>query len=188
VPIDLKPLQRPHPPLWYAVPVVEGAAWPAQNAINIVCGGPVARAREISDRYRAEWAAAGHASERLPLVGINRFVLAADSEREAMALGRRAWPLFFASFMKLWKKHGTQPRYARIPEDFDTLVANGGAIIGSPGTLRPQIESLLREAGANYFISQFSFGDLGHEEVLHSASIFAREMLPAARERVAQAV
>jgi len=148
----------------------------------------VARAREISDRYRAEWAAAGHASERLPLVGINRFVLAADSEREAMALGRRAWPLFFASFMKLWKKHGTQPRYARIPEDFDTLVANGGAIIGSPGTLRPQIESLLREAGANYFISQFSFGDLGHEEVLHSASIFAREMLPAARERVAQAV
>jgi hypothetical protein len=43
-------------------------------------------------------------------------------------------------------------------------------------------------AGANYFISQFSFGDLGHEEVLHSAGLFVREMLPAARERVAQAV
>ena len=31
VPVDLKPAQLPHPPLWYAVPVPEGAAWPAQN-------------------------------------------------------------------------------------------------------------------------------------------------------------
>jgi len=46
---------------------------------------------------------------------------------------------------------------------------------------------MLAEAGANYFISQFSFGDLAQEEVLHAASIFARELLPA-RERVAQAV
>ena len=35
------------------------------------------------------------------------------------------------------------------------------------------------EAGANYFISQFSFGDLTQEEVLHSAGIFARAVLPA---------
>ena len=44
------------------------------------------------------------------------------------------------------------------------------------------------EAGANYFISQFSFGDLSQEEVLHSAGIFAREVLPLARERMAQAI
>ena len=119
MPIDLKPAQLPHPPLWYAVPVPEGAAWPAQNRINIVCGGPLPRIREITDRYRAEWAAAGHAPEQLPLLGINRFVVAADTDREAMELGRRAWPVFFKSFMKLWNKHGTQPRYARIPEDFE---------------------------------------------------------------------
>ena len=108
---------------WYAVPVPEGAAWPAQNAINIVCGGPLPRVREITDRFRAEWAAAGNPPEQLPLMGINRFVIAADSDREAMALGRRAWPSFHTSFMKLWKLHGTQPRFARLPEDFDTLVA-----------------------------------------------------------------
>jgi len=97
VPIDLKPAQLPHPPLWYAVPVPEGAAWPAQNRINIVCGGPIPRIREISDRYRAEWAAAGHAMEQMqmPLLGINRFIVCADTDREAMALGRRAWPSFY---------------------------------------------------------------------------------------------
>jgi alkanesulfonate monooxygenase SsuD/methylene tetrahydromethanopterin reductase-like flavin-dependent oxidoreductase (luciferase family) len=178
VPIDLKPVQRPHPPLWYAVPVPEGAAWPAQNNINIVCGGPLPRVREITDRYRAEREAAGHSPETLPLLGINRFVVAAETDREAMALGRRAWPPFFQSFMKLWKLHGTQPRYARIPEDFDTMVRNGGAIAGSPATVRDQVRSMVDAAGATYFIGQFSFGDLRQEEVLQSAGIFARELLP----------
>ena len=69
VPIEMKPAQLPHPPLWYAVPVPEGAAWPAQKAINIVCGGPLPRVREITDRYRAEWAAAGNSPDQLPLLG-----------------------------------------------------------------------------------------------------------------------
>jgi alkanesulfonate monooxygenase SsuD/methylene tetrahydromethanopterin reductase-like flavin-dependent oxidoreductase (luciferase family) len=182
VPIEIKPAQLPYPPLWYAVPVPEGAAWPAQNRINLVCGGPLQRVREITDRYRAEWAAAGNALDGLPLLGINRFVVAADTDREAMALGRRAWPRFHASFMKLWNKHGTQPRYARIPEDFDTVVNNGGAIAGSPASIGEQVRKMAAEAGANYFISQFSFGDLSQQEVLHSVGLFAREMLPAARE------
>jgi len=188
VPIEMKPLQRPHPPLWYAVPVPDGAAWPAQNQINIVCGGPLVRVREITDRYRAAWAAEGRSPTELPLLGINRFVVAADSDREAMALGRRAWPVFYRSFMKLWKLHGTQPRYARIPEDFDSVVENGGAIAGSPGTIRDRVRHMTEEAGTNYFISQFSFGDLAHDEVMHSVGIFAREMLPAQRGRVAQVV
>jgi len=90
--------------------------------------------------------------------------------------------------MKLWNLHGTQPRYARIPDDFETVVKNGGGIVGSPGTIGEQISRMADEAGANYFISQFSFGDLRQEEVLHSAGIFAREVLPLARGKVAQAV
>ena len=34
------------------------------------------------------------------------------------------------------------------------------------------------DAGVNYFISQFSFGDLTAAEVQHSVGLFAREMLP----------
>jgi alkanesulfonate monooxygenase SsuD/methylene tetrahydromethanopterin reductase-like flavin-dependent oxidoreductase (luciferase family) len=188
VPIEIKPAQLPHPPFWYAVPVPEGAAWPAQNNINIVCAGPVAKVREITDRYRAEWAAIGNSPDDIPLLGINRFVIAADTDREAMELGRRAWPAFYASFMKLWKKHDTQPRYARIPEDFDTLVKNGGALAGSLGTIRDYVTNMAGDAGASYFISQFSFGDLSHAEVTHSAGIFAREVLPASGERVVRAV
>jgi alkanesulfonate monooxygenase SsuD/methylene tetrahydromethanopterin reductase-like flavin-dependent oxidoreductase (luciferase family) len=90
VPVEIEPLQRPHPPFWYAVPVPEGAAWPAQNRIIIVCGGTLAKVRDIADRYRAEWANAGHSPEDIPLIGISRFVMAAGTHREAMDLGRRA--------------------------------------------------------------------------------------------------
>jgi alkanesulfonate monooxygenase SsuD/methylene tetrahydromethanopterin reductase-like flavin-dependent oxidoreductase (luciferase family) len=188
VPIEMKPAQLPHPPFFYAVPVPEGAVWPAQNGINIVCGGPVAKVREISDRYRAEWAAAGNAAETIPLIGINRFVVVADTDKEAMEIGRRAWPVFYRNFMTLWKKHGTAPRYARIPDDFESAVNNGGAIVGSPGTIRDAVRGMADEAGTSCFNAQFSFGDLTHDEVMRSASIFAREVIPASHERIARAI
>jgi alkanesulfonate monooxygenase SsuD/methylene tetrahydromethanopterin reductase-like flavin-dependent oxidoreductase (luciferase family) len=188
VPVEMKPAQLPHPPFFYAVPVPEGTVWPAQNGINIVCGGPVPKVREISDRYRAEWAAAGNAPESIPLIGINRFVVVADTDKAAMEIGRRAWPAFYRNFMTLWKKHGTAPRYARLPEDFESVVNNGGAVVGSPGTIRDAVRGMSDEAGVSCFNAQFSFGDLTHDEVMHSAGIFAREVIPASRERIARAV
>jgi len=45
---------------------------------------------------------------------------------------------------------------------------------------------MAEEAGASYFIVQFSFGDLTHEEVKRSATIFAREVIPSAQDRLAR--
>jgi alkanesulfonate monooxygenase SsuD/methylene tetrahydromethanopterin reductase-like flavin-dependent oxidoreductase (luciferase family) len=186
VPMPIKPAQRPHPPFFYAVPMPDGAVWPAQNGINIVGGGPVERVREISDRFRAEWTATGNAPEAIPLIGINRFVVTADTDKEAMELGRRAWPRFYENFMVLWKRHGTQPRYARIPDNFDAVVANRAAIVGSRATIRDAVYRMAEDAGVSYFIAQFSFGDLSHEEVMRSAGIFASEVIPV-QDRLARA-
>jgi hypothetical protein len=65
------------------------------------------------------------------------------------------------------------------------MVSNGGAVAGSPGTISDHVRSMADAAGASYFIAQFSFGDLSPHEVLHSAGIFARELLAASRERAA---
>jgi hypothetical protein len=75
-----------------------------------------------------------------------------------------------------------------MPEDFDTMVSNGGAVAGSPGTISDHVRRMADAAGASYFIAQFSFGNLSHHEVLHSAGIFARELLAASRERAAHAL
>jgi alkanesulfonate monooxygenase SsuD/methylene tetrahydromethanopterin reductase-like flavin-dependent oxidoreductase (luciferase family) len=182
VPFPIKPRQLPHPPFFYAVPTPEGAVWPAQSAINIVAGGSVANVRAISDRFRLEWASAGRDPANVPLIGINRFVVAAETDQKALELGRRAWPDFYNRFMTLWKRHGTAPRYARLPEDFDTVVANQAAIVGSPATIRAAVDAMIDEAGVSYFIAQFSFGDLAHEEVLQSVQIFAEQVVSARKQ------
>ena len=72
---EMKPLQRPHPPMWYAVGSPDSVVWPARNGVNVVCGGPVSRVRAISDRYRREADAAGLRNATAPLIGINRYVI-----------------------------------------------------------------------------------------------------------------
>ena len=49
-----------------------------------------------------------------------------------------------------------------------------------------RIHRMAEEAGVSYFIAQFSFGDLSHEEVMRSAGIFASEVIPA-QARLARA-
>jgi alkanesulfonate monooxygenase SsuD/methylene tetrahydromethanopterin reductase-like flavin-dependent oxidoreductase (luciferase family) len=54
VPIVMKPVQRPHPPLWYGVMSPETTIWTAANDANIVTLQPAREARDITDRYRVE--------------------------------------------------------------------------------------------------------------------------------------
>ena len=39
----------------------------------------------------------------------------------------------------------------------------------------------LTEAGANYFVGQFAFGDLTTTETLANVALFVREVMPALR-------
>jgi hypothetical protein len=41
------------------------------------------------------------------------------------------------------------------------------------------IEEQMEEAGSNYFVAQFAFGDLTLPEVLRTVDLFTREVMPA---------
>ena len=176
VPIEMKPAQLPHPPLWYAVPVPEGAAWPAQNRINIVCGGPLPRVREITDRYRAEWAAPAmrrrHAAARhQPLRGRRRHRSRGDGARPPRLAGvlrelhealDRAWhPAALCADPGRFRHHGQ----------------NGGALAGSPGTIRERVRTMATEAGASYFMrrERLDVGRLEHADSAGAASFRVSE-------------
>ena len=178
VPIQMHPLQRPHPPLWYGVGNVEGVAWCVQNNVNAVVNGPLPRVREITDRYRKEWAAAGHAADKMPLVGTTRHLVIAETDGKAMDIARRAYARWYASFMYLWKKHGTAPMFAAFPEDFDAVHKAGLAAVGSPETVRALLASEIKQSGVNYLLCRFAFGDLTLQESLRSVDLFAQHVMP----------
>ena len=181
VPIQVHPLQRPHPPLWYGVGYVAAVDWCAQNDVNVVTNASPQGTREMTDRYRSEWAKAGR-SGALPLMGTTRHMVVAPTDAEAVAIARRAYQRWYASFMYLWHKHDAKPRFATYTADFDQLRANGHAIAGSPATVRDAIAEQCAAAGVNYLLCRFAFGDLTLAESMRSVELFAREVMPAFAE------
>ncbi len=181
VPVEIEPLQRPHPPLWYGAAYPDGVAWPARNKVNVVCNGTAAAVGAIAERYRAEWAAAGQREADLPLVGMSRFIVIADTAREAVAIARRGYARWYESFFLLWGKHGTRPINAPYPDDFAEMQRTGLGIAGTPDEVREALIGQVASARINYQICRFAFGDLLLEESLRSLDLFARHVMPALR-------
>ena len=57
-PMELHPVQKPFPPLWYGIARPATVDWTAERGINGVCNGPASVVRKITDQYRAVLAAA----------------------------------------------------------------------------------------------------------------------------------
>jgi alkanesulfonate monooxygenase SsuD/methylene tetrahydromethanopterin reductase-like flavin-dependent oxidoreductase (luciferase family) len=179
VPFHLEPLQRPHPPIWYGLSNPESAEFAAANRFNVVSNAAPKAVRVITDRYREQWAGNGNDPEKIPFIGMARHVVIADTDQEAMKLARRAYARWFESFIFLWRLRGATPPFTTYTEDFDAVLKNGQAIVGSPETVREMIASQASEAGLNYFLLRFAFGDLSLEESLRSVDFFARRVQPA---------
>jgi len=178
VPMVLRPVQRPHPPLWYGVAVPGNADWPAANDVNIVSLGLRPTLHAIVERYRAVRAELG--KDATPLIGVGRHVVVADSDEAARAIARRAYPRWRESFRWLFARHGAEPRIGAIyPPSFEELVALDNGIAGSPRTVRDFIAADIAGTGANYIVSWFAFGDMSVDESLRSVELFSQEVMPA---------
>ena len=97
--IAARPLQQPHPPLWFA-PIEPGrAADAARLKGNIVTLIPNAGVKALTEAYRAAWQAQGDNAADIPLLGVFRHVIVADSDARRVTLfappiasGGTTWP------------------------------------------------------------------------------------------------
>ncbi len=179
VPIEIEPFQRPHPPLWYGLGRLDAVPWAAANKVNIVGNLFASGMRTLTDRYRQEWAALGHAPEDMPLMGTGRHVVVAETEREALEVARRGYDKWRASFMKLWVRHGMMPSmHAVFPEQFETAQEQGRAIAGTPDQVRDFLLEQVKEGGLNYLLCRFAFGDITGDQALHSVDLFVKHVMP----------
>lgn len=177
--VQAKPLQRPHPPLWYGAPNAEAVGWAAPRAVNVVSLGPASRAREIADRYRKEWSALGRDAGDLPMIGITRHIVVAPTDREAKDIAARNYPRWREAMEFIWKRSGAPFTLAEIyTNDFASLERIGHGIAGSPSTVRDYIADLQRETGVNYVLGQMAFGAMTEAEIGNSVRLFAREVMP----------
>jgi alkanesulfonate monooxygenase SsuD/methylene tetrahydromethanopterin reductase-like flavin-dependent oxidoreductase (luciferase family) len=178
VPMVLKPVQRPHPPLWYGLVNVEGVPWAAANGVNVLTNGPAVRVRGLLEKYREEFEKAPAAVRaRPPRLGVTRHVHVADTDDQAMATARQAYAVWYRSNAELWDRYKTETRI--FPPTLEDALKAGTAIVGSPRTVIGRIRDDLGTSGADYLVSRLAFGDIPPERLLHCVELFASEIMPA---------
>jgi alkanesulfonate monooxygenase SsuD/methylene tetrahydromethanopterin reductase-like flavin-dependent oxidoreductase (luciferase family) len=176
VPMILRPLQEPHPPLWYGLGHAAGAEWAAINKVNVITNNPSAGARPLFDRYREVWQAK-HGGPVLPKLGLSRHVVVAPTDAQAEALARPNYAVWYANLTKLWRDFGALPlRFAR---DFDEARQRGVAIAGTPARVREEIERQIAESGCSYFVCRLMFGGMSQPEASAAIDLFTAEVMPA---------
>ena len=172
VPMELEPVQRPHPPLWQGVVRPDGAAEAARRGVNIVSTLPNTALKQVVDRF---FEAAGAGSSPL-LVGAQRHLLVADTDGEAMKLARPAYQRWYESLTSLWRAFNSTPM--RFSETLERALENDVAIVGAPATVRAEVERHLAASGCNYFVGRFMYGNLPYDAARRSQDLFAREVMP----------
>ena len=177
VPVEMHPLQRPHPPFWYGIASAESAARCVAHDLNAVTMMNTPTAREVARHYLEAAAQSGKDGLKIGLV---RQIVVAASDAEALAIAHRAHPVWHESFHHLYHAYGRSPVQGERP-DFDGMRKLGIAVAGAPETVTEVLADQLAETGANYLVGQFVFGDITLDEGLASIALFAEEVMPALR-------
>jgi alkanesulfonate monooxygenase SsuD/methylene tetrahydromethanopterin reductase-like flavin-dependent oxidoreductase (luciferase family) len=183
VPMELRPLQQPYPPLWYPTHNPESVGYAARHGYHFVGLGPAALVRQHVDAYWQTWEAHRHDPGRLnaqvatPRVGILRQVYVADTDEEALTAARAAHGDWYRSITKLWHDHNDHSVDGLFA--WETSTQYETILFGSPARVREQMARLLEVSGCNYVICAFAWGTLPHEQALRSLRLFAQEVMPA---------
>ena len=175
VPMVLRPFQQPHPPLWYGLGHVAGAAWAATNRVNVITNNTWDASKPLFERYREVWQRK-HGVAPMPKLGMSRHVVVAPTDGEAEALARPNYAVWYANLTKLWRDFGALPiRFAR---DFDEARQRGIAIAGTAARVREEIERQIRASGCTYFVCRLTFGDMRETESAAAIDLFTAEVMP----------
>jgi len=185
VELSVGPVQRPHPPLWYASSNTRSAEWAAANDVNFVGkwnGGSFAPAAQA---YWQTWQERWHEpGERvLPRVGIAAHVYIGATDADAVERFRKAGAIHFGHLLSLWHKNGNHA--FDFMADLDAGMNSGSALVGSAQTVGDLLAEQVRQAPVNYFEATLAFGDLTAEEAHANLAAFAESVMPAVREAAA---
>lgn len=175
LPLPLKPVQLPHPPMWYGVLKPSSAQWAARRGMNVVCGaGPVADAKAAIEAYRNAYSGKGE-----PLAGLLRQIVIAPDQKTARHRAAPAFDVFRKNFISLWDHFNDPLAQQLLPDDMDAIIQHGEAIVGTPAQVLDRLGEELEFTGANYLVCRFAFGSLSIEHIGESLSLFCDEIKPA---------
>jgi alkanesulfonate monooxygenase SsuD/methylene tetrahydromethanopterin reductase-like flavin-dependent oxidoreductase (luciferase family) len=198
-----RPVQQPHPPIWIAARSAESIEWCVKR--HLTCAQVYQTTGQIEDTfgyYRTK------ANEDGWHAGPDKFILCRhiyidESEQKAREFGDPAMRYFFTVFNRGFNeainkgavdqkltaaltsersfsyfREGNRERHDFSKLDWQGLIDSGYLIAGNPDSVAKQIQSQMKQIGADHFMGMFHIGNLAHEKVVNSLNLFKKEIMP----------
>jgi probable LLM family oxidoreductase len=157
--------------------VVRAARYQMPLALAIIGGSPQ-RFVPYADLYRRALAQLG--VPELP-IGVHSPGHIAETDAQAR---REFWEPYREMRDRIGAERGWPPSTAA---EFEREIESGSLYVGSPETVAGKIAATVEALGLSRFDLKYSAGTLGHELMLRSIELYAREVAPRVRARLAAA-
>ncbi|MDA0239910.1 MAG: LLM class flavin-dependent oxidoreductase [Proteobacteria bacterium] len=184
VPMEMKPFQKPYPPLWHGIGGPDSQEYAAKRGFHGVALGPTQAIKANTEAYRERWdkytderRAFGCQADE-PMIGCMRNLLIADTDEEAHRITGPAYEVFYNNLSKLWTRWRAKP--GRIIDNAEDGRKQGQLICGSPETVRQILTEQIAASGTalNFITFEMAWGSLSHQQEMRSLELFATEVMP----------
>ena len=199
--LAVKPVQRPHPPIWIETRDSATLEFCAKEGIHT--GYFLLFPRDdAARRYRVfleNWGKAGWKEK--PNIAYSTVVYVDETNKKALKNGldhaSQAYRGFLPpnlegkalkeaqlKFAESFEARG-EPGAAEIVRnlfDPDYLMANDLILVGSSETVAAKLKDYATEGMFNTFFAEFNFANLGDDDLMRSIRLFGTEVMPALRD------
>jgi probable F420-dependent oxidoreductase len=185
--VSPKPVQRPHPPLWYGVSGPKSIRRAAGRRAVLVAS-PRHGIPELAEHYAIYEEACAEAGWTPPERPVIREIFVAETRRQAEDL---AAPALTYLFRELYGAKSAQGERVLRADDgtavtdkqqVDFQHFKGRYVIGSPDDAIAELRRYRDELGATEIIGWMHLPGIPGETVMRSVELFAREVMPSFRE------
>jgi alkanesulfonate monooxygenase SsuD/methylene tetrahydromethanopterin reductase-like flavin-dependent oxidoreductase (luciferase family) len=183
VPMEIQPLQQPHPPMWYPTSNINSVSWVATSGFNAIFAGELDHIARQVELYKEKLDPALHDARKY---GIHPYVVVAPTDEEAMTVGEQAYAAHHANlaYLNFWQGRDPQNSMTRkqnlsAPATLRDAVDQGWAVAGSPQSVTDQLGAIMSKTGCNYVLYSPLSGNTPQQFAMTGLELFATEVLPA---------
>jgi alkanesulfonate monooxygenase SsuD/methylene tetrahydromethanopterin reductase-like flavin-dependent oxidoreductase (luciferase family) len=193
----MKPIQKPHPPIWYpGTSSVESVVWAAERGYTYICLGSLKDiAIQINDLYHKTAREAGHKTDTSHYGYLVR-AFVADTDEKAYEIGKGfMWnekyrfagpeehmdpPGYRSRDSAKIASRRVQPGFGKWT--YDQFVEMDNIIVGSPKTVIKKMKMLRDDLKAGHLLIYGQEGPMAHKDVMRSIELWGKEVIPALKE------
>jgi alkanesulfonate monooxygenase SsuD/methylene tetrahydromethanopterin reductase-like flavin-dependent oxidoreductase (luciferase family) len=182
VPMELRPMQRPHPALWYGSISDDSARHAARHGMHMISLGPIQLVKRVTSVYREHVKESVNSPQNVnahvsrPKIGVTRHIYIANTDREAEQVAGESYRVFYGNIQKLWRDFNTV--VLAFPPEHETYHKAGASFSGTVSSVRDQIAKCFEESECDYMVLAFAWGSMAADQARRSFDLFATKIMP----------